>query len=127
MAKAPDLEAEIEIQRWRGGSGQNIVGVGYDVATRTFAVEFTDGSAYRYGDVSPEEAGPLLTDKPDPRLLGDESPGAYFRRQLVKQPNRHPYVRTAQGQRKPRAPRPAPSPEPEGEQIGFAFDAGRHG
>lgn len=90
----PDLESDIDVREWWPSS--NIAGVGYDRSTWTLEVRFKGVggiTAYRYGNVTPESAAPLLTAKPERRLLGGLSPGAYLSRVFVRRPERHPFVK----------------------------------
>ncbi len=91
MARDPDLDVVIRVRGWRKSS--NIEGVGYDEWTRTLEVRFKGGGRYRYGDVTIEEAAPLLTEVRDPRLMPGETPGKYLSRVVVQNKETHPFVK----------------------------------
>lgn len=95
MTRQPDLEIDIAVRKWWPST--NIAGVGYRELAQTLEVRFKNPgggvTAYRYGNVSHEQAAPLLTEKPERRLLGGLSPGAYLSRVFVRRPERHPFVK----------------------------------
>lgn len=92
------IRATLERSRYdeialRPVASSTIVAVGYDPTTWDLLVHFRgvgDGSLYRYYDVEPEVAEPLLL----PRAPADNfSVGGYFAKHIKADAERYPYAR----------------------------------
>ena len=76
----------------RAVASSQIVAIGYDHTTWDLLVHFTGDTLYRYYDVEPEVAEPLLL----PRAPADAfSVGSYFIKHIKADAERYPYARLA--------------------------------